>query len=121
MKPQIFFSCEPNCTRFYFLVACLRHPLIDVPFPVIALFHITHFPTGHIYPFLIGEEYIWIANVHTINDFLISTSSSTAPDTATTISSTTASKAPSATSAPVASFFLHRIDSTPAADTVRLV
>ena len=111
---RFVFSCEPNYTRFPLLVACLRDPLINGAFPVIALLQITPFRTRQIWPLFVGEEYIWIANVHTINEFLIATSSSAAPATTTVISSTTASKVPSTTSVSAASYSVHHVYTAPA-------
>ena len=77
-------------------------------------------PTGKYFPFFIGKEYIFIANIHTINDFFVYTSSSSDPATTTAISSTTASKAPSATSVSVSSYSIHQIDAAPEAATAHL-
>ena len=117
---RLYFSCEPNSTRFPLLVACLCDPLIDGPFTVISMFHLTPFPTGQIFPLFIGEELIWISNFHTINYFVISASSYSAPDTTTVIYSTTASKAPSTKSMYAASSSIHSVDTAPSANTSRL-
>ena len=68
---RLVFSCEPNCTCFTILVACICDPIIYVAFPVIALLHLTPFPTRHLCPFFDSKESIWVTNFHTINEFFI--------------------------------------------------
>ena len=114
------FSCDPNCTHFTLLVACLRDPFIIGAFIIIALLQLTPFQTGQILSLFVGEEYIWIANVHTINSFVISTSSFVTPSTNTVISSTKASKAPSTMFVTASSSSVHHVDTAPALNTARL-
>ena len=117
---RLVFSCYPKCTRFTILDACLCDTLINIAFPVITLLHLTPWPTGQIWPLLIVEEYIWIANVYSINGFVIYISFSVAPTTTTKISSTMASKSPSITPVSAASASIHTKDTDTAAATASL-
>ena len=108
---RLVFSCDPNFTRFPLLIACLRDPLINGVFFATTLLQLTPFPTGQIFPFFIDKESIWIANVHTINDFVIFISSPTTPATTTAIYSNTAS---------AASYSVHHVDTDPTAAIANL-
>ena len=108
-KHKLVLIFYPNCTSFTLLVACLCDPLIDGAFTVITLLHIAPCQIRHILLFFIGEEYIWISNVHTINYFVNSTSSSAAPATTNGFSSTTAYKSASTTSAAADYYSIHSI------------
>ena len=104
---RLVLSCDPDCTRFTILGECLNDTIIDGEFPVIDFLHLTPWPNGKLWPLLVGEESIWIANVHTIHGFVISASSSVDPATTTNIYSNTASKSPSTIS--VSSSFINSI------------
>ena len=114
------FRCDPNCNCFTLLVAYIFDPLVDSDFTVIALLHFAPCPTGQLLPLFIGEEYIWVANVRTINEFSIYAYSSEAPAMNTGIAFITASRSPSTTSTSETSSYIHSIDTTPAANTARL-
>ena len=74
-----------NCTHLPLLVAYHCDPLIYGMFPISNLLQLTPRPTGHIPHSLLVKIYITIANIHTINEFLIFTTSSTASVTTTAI------------------------------------
>ena len=114
---KLLLSCDPNCNSFTLLVACLSDPHINGAFTVITLLHLAPCPIRHILLFFIGEESIWISNVHSINDFVNSTSSSAEPATTNGVFSTTAYKSPSTTSAAVDYSSMHSIDTAPTSAT----